>query len=122
MGFKDEYDLESRIAQSKEALDKYYPYKVPVVIQRHVKNNELFLLKRRKYLIPCDMKYSALMVILRQKILENEKLPPSIALFLFTESGNILCNTDNILNIYQKYHDKEDGFLYLYYCSENTFG
>jgi hypothetical protein len=122
MNFKDEYNLESRKIQSKEALDKYYPYKVPVVIQRHLKNNELVPLKRRKYLIPCSMKYSALMVILRQKILEKEKLPPSIALFLFTESGNILCNTDNILNIYQQHHDREDGFLYLYYCSENTFG
>ena len=122
MSFKHDYDIESRKKQSKQVIDKYYPYKVPVIIQKHKDDKELISFKRRKYLIPCDMNYSALMIVLRRKVLDNEKLPPSIALFLFTESGNLLCNTDNILTIYQQHCDKDDGFLYLYYCSENTFG
>ena len=35
MSFKHDYDIESRKKQSKQVIDKYYPYKVPVIIQKH---------------------------------------------------------------------------------------
>ena len=120
MGFKDEYSVESRRAQSKEVLDKFYPYKVPVVIQKYSREKNLIPFKRRKYLIPSSMKYSALMIVLREKLLKD--FSPSIAIFLSTADGNLLCNSDNILHVHQQHHDREDGFLYLYYCCENTFG
>lgn len=120
MGFKDDYDIESRKSQSKEALDKFYPYKVPVIIQKHHTERHLQSFKRRKYLIPRDMKYSSLLFCLRRKVVQN--VSPDIAIYLMTENGKLLCNTDDILSIYHRNCNKEDGFLYLYYCSENTFG
>ena len=119
MNFKEEYSFNQRKIQSESVLDKFYPQKVPVIIQKHKKDKNLQSNDKRKYLIPHDMKYSSLMITLRHRVFEN--MPSSVALFLSTENGTMLCHTDNILNIYDKYVDK-DGFLYLYYCSENTFG
>lgn len=117
--YKEQTALETRQKQSQTVLEKYYPYKVPVIIQRHHKSEELPEMKKIKYLIPMDMNYSSLMIILRQNILECS---PSMALFLTTSNGTILSSYDLISKVYDEHKDEDDEFLYLFYCSENTFG
>lgn len=120
MTFKDDYTLAYRQQQSKEAIERFYPNKVPVVLQPYKNEKSLASLKRRKYLIPYDMKISALMLIIRKRLVND--LNPSIAIFLSTANGFLLSNTEQVSNVYQEHVDKEDNFLYLFYCSENTFG
>ena len=47
-------------------------------------------------------------------------ISPEKALFIFC-GGNILKANDLVCSVYQKSHD-EDGFLYLIYSGEATFG
>ena len=34
----------------------------------------------------------------------------------------MMCSNEQMFNVYQDHSDKQDNFLYLFYCSENTFG
>jgi GABA(A) receptor-associated protein len=54
--------------------------------------------------------------ILRDKI----KIKPEIALFFFVKN-KIFPITSPIGNIYKEHAD-EDGFLYIEFCEESTFG
>ena len=105
---------------SSVVIEKYYPNKVPVIIQKSERDKQLPNLEKIKYLIPCDMTYSSLMIYIRNIL--TRKLAPSTALFLSTESGHILCSSDPMSKIYRDHSDSDDNFLYLFYCSENTFG
>ena len=64
------------------------------------------------------MTVHGLMYIIRKRLnIQNE----SIAMYLFTEKGNLFATNSNISYVYDKFKD-EDGYLYLFYTSENTFG
>ena len=58
-------------------------------------------------------------MIIRKRLVR--KLPPDIALFLLTEKA-LVTGTEKISQVYNDHRDEEDGLLYLFYCSENTFG
>ena len=118
--YKKNVSLDERIRNSSVVIEKYYPNKVPVIIQKSERDKQLPDLEKIKYLIPSDMIYSSLMIYIRNILIR--KLPPSTALFLSTESGNIPCCTDTMNKIYREHSDKDDNFLYLFYCTENTFG
>ena len=71
---------------------------------------------KNKYLVSGDMTMSQFIYIIRKRI----QLKSSEALFFFV--NNILCNnSQSMIEIYNLYKDK-DGFLYIEYSSENTFG
>ena len=70
----------------------------------------------KKYLVPGDLNMSHFIYVVRKRI----KLEPSETLFLMV--NNQLCPSNIVLSeVYEKYKD-EDGFLYIVYSAENTFG
>lgn len=118
--FKQNTHLRDRIRNSSVVIDKYYPNKVPVVIQKLARETYLPELKKNKFLIPGNMSYSSFLIYLRGVL--TAKLCPNTAIFLSTENGHMMCSSDKMLNVYQRHSDNQDNFLYLFYCSENTFG
>ena len=112
--------MSERKKNSSVVIEKYYPNKVPVIIQKSERDKQLPNLEKIKYLIPSEMTYSSLMIYIRNVLIK--KLSPSIALFLSTESGHMLCSNEPISKIYIEHSDRDDKFLYLFYCTENTFG
>jgi len=118
--FKQNTNLRDRIRNSSVVIDKYYPDKVPVVIQKLARETYLPELKKHKFLIPGNMTYSSFLIYLRGIL--TTTLCPSTAIFLTTEGGHMMCANEQMLNVYQDHSDKQDNFLYLFYCSENTFG
>ena len=54
--------------------------------------------------------------IIRKRI----KLKPEEALFVIV-NNNLVSSSEQINSVYEKHKD-EDGFLYVIYTSENTFG
>jgi GABA(A) receptor-associated protein len=69
-----------------------------------------------KYLVPYDLTMGQFIKILRDKI----KIEPSTALFFFI-NNKIFPITTPIGIIYKEEVD-EDGFLYIEFCEESTFG
>lgn len=113
--FLNEFSFEDRKKEADTVLDKY-PDRIPVIIER-ANNSHIQSIDKNKYLVPNDLKMSQLLWVVRKRL----KLDSSCALFLFTVNGTLHPNTENVSSVYEKSHN-EDGFLYLNYTSENTFG
>lgn len=114
MGFKEEYSLDDRQNESIKIMKKY-PSRIPIIVERSDKC-EFQNIDKRKYLVPKDLNMNQFTFIIRKRI----KLDSSQAIFLMI--NNTLCPSNtNIGPVYDDHHD-EDGFLYITYSSENTFG
>lgn len=117
--YRDEVPLEKRVNESTNIIRKYPGY-VPVVIDYSKELNDK--IKKRKYLIPKDVCVSYFLYKVREKMIN---LDSKISLFIFCD--NVLLNpSQTIDNIYDDYmlkkNRKDDLYLYLYLCVENTFG
>lgn len=72
---------------------------------------------KKKYLVPSDLTVGQFIYVIRKRI----KLTPEQALFLFVDDGILPPVAQLMSSIYDEYKD-EDGFLYMTYSGENTFG
>ncbi|PIA37961.1 hypothetical protein AQUCO_02900070v1 [Aquilegia coerulea] len=112
--FKDEFTFEERLEESKSILAKY-PDRVPVIVERF-SSSDLPEMEKKKYLVPRDMSVGQFIHILSLRL----RLSPGKALFVFV--NNTLPQTASLVDaIYGSLKD-EDGFLYMCYSSEKTFG
>ncbi len=118
--FKNTTTLEERKKQSSVVLGKFYPYKLPVIIQKSKNDKNLPTIDKIKFLIPHDLQYASILTVLRNRM--KPGLNDTTALFLMTESGVSISSYEKFNTIYNNHKNEEDDFLYLYYCSENTFG
>lgn len=110
--YKERYSLEERTNKSNELLLKY-PDRIPIICYS---SPELPELKRSKFLVNEEMNYTNLLFSVRKNIDLNE----GQALYIFI--GDRLLSTNLMIKeAYERYKD-DDGFLYAYVCSENTFG
>ena len=113
--FREKYDLEKRVDESKRVLEKY-PDRIPIIVERSKKCNDIKDIDKNKFLVPKDLTCGQLYYIIRKRLSIGEEQ----ALFFFC--NNLLHNNSIIIqSIYDKYKNK-DGFLYFVYSAENTFG
>jgi GABA(A) receptor-associated protein len=110
--YKEKYSLEERTNKSKGLLLKY-PNRIPIICYT---SPELPELKRSKFLVNEDMNYTSFLFSIRKNIDLNE----GQALYIFIED-KLLSTNLAIKEAYDRYKSN-DGFLYAYICSENTFG
>jgi GABA(A) receptor-associated protein len=108
-------DFDKRLSESKRIMAKY-PDRIPLIVFKDPKS-QLAQLDKYKYLIPLDLTLGQFIHVIRKKI----KLGPEKSIFLFTQQNNII-NVSELMNSVYKKHKDEDGFLYLVYFEENTFG
>ena len=114
MGFKEDYTEEMRIQESNKIITKY-PTRIPIIVQKSEKC-DLIDIKKKKYLVPKELTLQQFIFVIRKRI----KLESSQALFIMV-NNTLSPATLNLGEIYEKQKDK-DGFLYITYSSENTFG
>lgn len=112
--FKEEHSLESRKAESKKIRSKY-PDRIPVVVEKAPRSS-IQDIDKRKFLVPSDLTVAQFMYIIRKRI----QLPPEKAMFLFV--NKVLPTTSATMGSIYEEHCDEDGFLYIAYSGENTFG
>ena len=112
--YKKEKSFEDRLQESTKVKDKY-SNKVPIVVTK-TQNCKLPDIDKNKYLVSDDMVLSQFLYTIRKRI----KLDSSEALFFFLEDV-VPNNSATIGELYNLHKDK-DGFLYITYNSENTFG
>ncbi|KAL4643284.1 hypothetical protein ACB092_02G082000 [Castanea dentata] len=112
--FKDQYSIDERVEDSKNIISKY-PDRVPIIIERYSRT-DLPEMEKKKFLVPRDMSVGQFIHILSSRL----HLAPGKALFVFIK--NTLPQTASLMgSIYESYKD-DDGFLYICYSSEKTFG
>eukprot|EP01018_Ginkgo_biloba_P009293 Gb_33925 [translate_table: standard] len=112
--FKDIHTFEERKAEA-EAICERYPDRVPVIVER-VSKTDLPEMDKKKYLVPRDSTVGQFIHIL------SSRLHVSPGRALFVSVADILPQTASLMgSTYEKYKD-EDGFLYMFYSGEKTFG
>lgn len=115
--FKLKNAFEKRFNESQRILMKF-PERIPIICEKdNAKNNDLLPeLSKQKFLVPKEIKVCEFMFVLRSKL----KIGPEYAIFI-TINGFIPSSTDMMSHIYEEHKD-QDGFLYVTYGAENTFG
>ena len=113
MNYKKSHSFEDRISESSKLLEKY-PNRIPIICERIDKSIEE--LPKGKFLVPKDLCISDFMYVIRRKI----KLKPQNSMYLFV--NNKLVPTSSVLSIVYESHKDDDGFLYIRYGGETTFG
>lgn len=71
---------------------------------------------KKKYLVPSDLTVGQFQYVIRKRI----KLAPEKALFIFV-SNSIPPTASLMSTVYEEQKD-DDGFLYVQYSGESTFG
>jgi GABA(A) receptor-associated protein len=111
--FRKTHSLEERRKCSTK-MRAMYPERVPVLLERADRN--IPELKKYKFLVPMETTMGRFVFDVRQYV----SIGPTQALYLFI-NDTIVPNQKNFAEIYHQYHD-EDGFVYIKYSGENTFG
>lgn len=93
-----------------------YPNRVCLYLSK-CKNSTLPESEKRKYLVPHDLTVGQLIHVIRKRIQIGSK----DAIFLFTESNIAPSTTMELGQVYAQHADP-DGFLYMTYNTESTFG
>lgn len=112
--FKDEHPFEARKAEADKIRHKYTD-RIPVICEK-VEKSDIAPIDKKKYLVPSDLTVGQFVYVIRKRI----RLAPEKAIFIFVD--DILPPTAALMtSIYDEHKDK-DGFLYVTYSGENTFG
>ncbi len=115
MSFKTKYTFEDRVSESGRIRSKY-PDRIPIICEKASRKSDVPDIDKNKYLVPVDLTVGQFIYVIRKRI----KLPPESALFLFI-NGTVPTASSLMSNIYESQKDP-DGFLYITYAKENTFG
>tara|TARA_B100000482_G_C12558065_1_gene278953 strand:+ start:278 stop:616 length:339 start_codon:yes stop_codon:yes gene_type:complete len=111
--YKQEKSLEERTHESALMLSRF-PDRVPVIVEK--RRPSISTIDKRKYMSPKTLTLGQFTFVIRKRL----KLKPSEAIFIFINQ-KLIHQTQTLGDTYANEKD-EDGFIYLIYDFENTFG
>jgi len=112
--FKDQHPFDKRKAESARIRTKY-PDRIPVIAEKSA-TSSIADIDKKKYLVPSDLTMGQFVYVIRKRI----KLAPDAAIFIFV--NNTLPPAAELMSKIYKDQADEDGFLYVTYSGESTFG
>lgn len=114
--FKQRFAFDDRRDEAQRIREKF-PDRIPVIVERSRSTTSAIPhIDKEKFLVPGDLSISQFIFIIRRRL----HLDSDTALFVYI--GNTLPTTGTLLRELYRNHAESDGFLYLSYCGENTFG
>jgi hypothetical protein len=124
MTFKD-VPLGERVRQAERAAARY-PDKTPVIVESGELRRRLFRrtskklpeLDKVKFLVPHEMTLSQFCCLIRERF--REVITPEVAIFVLI-NNTLPKNSAMMRELWDDSHS-EDGFLYITFVPENTFG
>ncbi|CDO51812.1 hypothetical protein DV451_004287 [Geotrichum candidum] len=112
--YKDANSFEHRKAEADRIRHKYTD-RIPVICEK-VEKSDIPMIDKAKYLVPTDLTVGQFVYVIRKRI----KLAPEKAVFIFVD--DVLPPTAALMSTIYEEHKDPDGFLYITYSGENTFG
>ena len=97
------------------AVREKYRDRIPVFVDRASTQDPPS--KKCKYIIEATTTFGALLAVIRKQVI----VPAGSALFVYTLNRQMIPVSSLIVTVYNDYKS-EDGFLYILYTLENTFG
>ena len=104
----------------KKECDKIrnqFPEKIPIICEKDPKSN-IKDIDKTKYLVPADLTVANFSGMIRKRI----EIPEEAAFYLLANGKSSLTGDKLLSEVYDSYKDPEDGFLYIAYASELTWG
>eukprot|EP00750_Incisomonas_marina_P001073 INCI10881.1.p3 GENE.INCI10881.1~~INCI10881.1.p3 ORF type:complete len:118 (+),score=25.94 INCI10881.1:152-505(+) len=112
--FTEERTFEVRAAEASKIRAKY-PDRIPVICEK-ADRSDIPEIDKKKYLVPVDLTVGQFVFVIRNRI----KLPPEQAVFVFI--NDVMPPTASLMSAIYEEQKSPDGFLYITYSGENTFG
>jgi GABA(A) receptor-associated protein len=114
--FKKQHSFKDRAAESLRILTKH-PDRIPIICEKSKSNSyDLPNITKNKYLVPKDLTVCQFNQFIRTRL----NLASDESLFLFINK-KVISSTSIFGEIYEFEKDK-DGFMYIEYAKEQTFG
>jgi GABA(A) receptor-associated protein len=114
--FQRKIPLEKRKEESRRITQKH-PNRIPIIIEKAASCKTIEDIDKKKFLVPDDLTVGQLMFVVRKRL---KSLSSEQGLFFFINDSMQPPNA--ILRTVYHHQRNEDGFLYVLYASENTFG
>ena len=111
--YKESRTFVQRVEESGKMRQRY-PERIPEIIEPKTNAPPI---DKRKYMVPKELTCGQLLYVIRNRL----KMSPEEALFLYLPSATIPASSAVMGDLHGKHKD-EDGFLYMKYACENTFG
>jgi len=99
------------------AIRTRFPNKIPVIVQKYWKDNQLPQLDKSKFLVPQDITMSQFQTIIRNRM----RMTQNQALYLLVNERTMMSLSLTLGEIYSE-HAGPNGFLYVTYASQEAFG
>ena len=112
--YKKRMCFEARCNECLRVQEKY-PSRVPIIIEKNPRS-KLPGIDKIKYLVPKEHTIGQIITVIRKRV----EVKHNEAIFIFINDV-LPCMSDIIIDVYNKNKDN-DGFLYITYSGENTFG
>lgn len=112
--YQKEHGLEYRLAESSKIRTKY-PNRYPIICEK-ANGSDIEDIDKNKYLVPHDLTVGQFSYVIRKRL----NIKPETAIFILVENTFPTASTE-IKTLYDEYKH-QDGFLYLKYSGEPTFG
>lgn len=109
-------DVNERRKECEKVLAKN-PEKIPIIFEKDPKSKVKPFPKTR-YLVDKTLTVNHFQILVRNKL----ELDSTSAFFLLAQGKYTIFGENTLEEIYQKYKDKEDGFLYMMYSTEQVWG
>lgn len=113
--FERDFTLQQRLNESNKVMSKY-PDKIPVIIEKVSSSKSSTELGKNKFLVSRDTTCGKFIYTLRKKL----SMKPEEGLYIYI-NGEIPPSNQLMGDIYEKFK-QTDGFLYMFFSLESTFG
>merc|ERR1711970_635192 len=113
--FKEEHPFEKRVEEA-DKIRKKHPDRIPVICEK-AEGSDIPEIDHKKYLVPQELTVGQFVYVVRKRL----RLPPEKAIFIFVDGHLPSTGAALMSQMYKDYKD-QDGFLYITYSGENTFG
>ena len=112
----EQKSLSARRFEATRVLAKY-PDRVPVICERSARCHSLPVIDKKKYLVPRDLTVGNFICVIRKRM----AIKSEMSIFVCDGAGHLPPTSSTIASVFQTSRSP-DGFLYLRYTGENTFG
>ena len=113
--YKQEKTFEQRYGEFQR-ISRKHPDKIPIICEKDEKS-KLKNIQQKKYLIEKTLSLPQFSTIIRKKL----ELGENDALYFLVNGKISISGTISMAEVYKNYKEK-DGFLYIAYASQETWG
>ena len=116
--FKQENSDVNQRKQSSDKIKQQFQDKIPIIVEKDPRAKTLDDIDKTKYLVPKEISVTQFSFMLRKRL----QLKENDAFFLIAKCKYTIMGENTMDDVYNKYSDKDDGYLYIVYTSKEIWG